>query len=776
MTNRPLIAVTLALGLGIWLGNLLSLPLGALWILWASALLGFCFTVKKYEIPALGFLLLGFFGLGNFLYQQKHAQLYLNPWAGYLNRSVVVEGEVEDFPYIKNDTLIFNLRVEKIREPENTGGALLQVRIPESGRFSPVYWGEKLRVRGELSECWGLSNPNGFNYRLYLARQGVRAVLTVKEAQRPEILPSGFSYKVWLSRSREKFLTALDRGFSPETSGLLLGIVLGETHQIDREIYQVFRESGTLHILAASGTNVAVFSGFIFLVLGWLGFSHRQRVIPAVLAIVFYAFLAAFSPSVVRAAIMASFALLAVFLGREDDILNLLFLSAFLILLHNPLTLYDVSFQMSFLCVLGIFWLYPAICEPLKQPLKKLAKNWPEWLRRLPLIIWEAAAISLSAQIMLLPVLAGYFHQLSLIGALANLLIVPLSGVMMIGGVAQALLGLINPYLTWPLLAVNWVLGKVLLALAFFFAGLPGAFCWVTAFSTLGFIAYYGVIYLGFGMLRLKILGWRFWAMLILLPVLLLSRAYPRVPETRLTFFDLGKGRCAWLALPDGRNWLFDAGAYDYGGAILSHLLLANRVNRIDALFIASSHPYRTGQAVSLLEKIPVKNLYWAKNGADYFLDPIQISAEKRGVKLHVLRLGDCLEFPGGELRVLAVGGENSDLTLQLAVGGEKVLLPGEEPPLIHPNADWASGTVLTGRAELPPEFWKTVKPHRVVIAGEESLVCPSPRYLDALREMGAQPFQLCREGAVQLRFGTKKLTVIKQKQQEEAEFKENQN
>jgi|GEM_PF-6094829 len=752
-------AATLALGLGIWLGKYWQISPVFLVIGWLAVFLIFSLAIKRFEALALSCLLLGFFGLGNFIYGQKNLKIQQNPWKVYFNQLVSLEGEVSGFPYFKNENQIFIFKADRLllkSGKEIPVDAQVQVRMESTPQLPGILWGERLKICGELLEPWGLTNPKGFDYRRYLALQGIKAVVSIKTSDNLEILSQGFSWKLFLARLREKFLGSLDQGFSDEVRGVLLGIVLGETHKITPEIYQAFRESGTLHVLAASGSNVAVFTAFVFLIFGLLGFSTPVRALLAISASPIYAFLAAFSPSVVRAAIMASFALLAVYLEREDDILNLLFLSAFLILINNPLTLYDVSFQMSFLCVLGIFWLYPLLAEPFKKPVQEWSKKLPVFMRGFPGFILDATVISLSAQLMLIPVLSNYFHQISLIGFLANLLIVPLSGVLMVGGVIQAVLGLISHYLAWPLMVVNWVLVKTLLGLVDFFHKIPGAFIWVAAFSIWGFLFYYGLLYFLSGFFIKKSSGFQYLMAGFLLLCLVLNQVYAGPTNPRMTFFDLGKGKAIWLSLPGGQNWLFDSGAYDYEGSQLPGILLANGVSKIDAFYITSAHPYCTGSALSLLEKIKVKNLYWAKTRANFFLDPIEKSAIRRKVVIHNLSLGQVLTSPNLKLKVMEVIPQAADLTLSLEIKDRKILLLGESCSFEWLMRDAKYNAVYYRRKAKPDGLCHQIEPELMIIDPSMS------------RIQGAKIYLISREGAITLEFLEKKLNIIKEKQQEE--------
>ena len=206
-----------------------------------------------------------------------------------------------------------------------------------------------------------------------------------------------------LGRFRNR-LESLLRTYLPEPhSSLLAGMVLGSKN-LPSDFYQKLQNSGTLHVVVASGANIALLVAplmEIFL----LVFSRRLAAVFLIFIIWFYALLTGFEPPILRASLMASFSFLALLLGRRTLAWWSLILSVFFLLLINPQYIFDIGFQLSFLATAGILWFSP--------PLKKL-------FRFLPVIIHESWCMTLSAQIATLPVLLFTFHRFQPLSPFVN--------------------------------------------------------------------------------------------------------------------------------------------------------------------------------------------------------------------------------------------------------------------------------------------------------------------------------------------------------------------
>jgi competence protein ComEC len=226
------------------------------------------------------------------------------------------------------------------------------------------------------------------------------------------------------SQRRLEVLHHIDKTtMSAKSKEFLKGIILADRTDIDAQTVQDFSRSGLVHFLAISGTHIVVVFGlFYFLWVKILPARCRKYAIVISLVLIwFFTAFIGFGSSVVRSSIMLSVYFIYVLLQRKSDLLHSLALSAFIILLSDTQQIFDVGFQLSYLAVLGIFWL--------NQPILNIL---PKQNSRIKKIIFNTVSISISAQLATLPLVLYYFHQFSFISIIANFFIVPFSEIIIV--------------------------------------------------------------------------------------------------------------------------------------------------------------------------------------------------------------------------------------------------------------------------------------------------------------------------------------------------------
>ena len=296
---------------------------------------------------------------------------------------------------------------------------------------------------------------DGFDYPAYLAKDGVYFVMgfpdvSLVSAGSPGVLGRLFAFKNSFMRSVESTVP------SPQSS-FLNGMLFGAKSDLPKDIQNEFIVTGVSHITALSGYNITVIIIFVGFILSRFASRTVSFYLSVVLVVVFVLATGA-SPSVIRAACMGIALLFARHIGRQGMAVNALVFAAFVMLLFNPKILrYDVSFQLSFLAVLGLIYISP---------------YFENKLRRIPdfLNLKESLIATLSAQIAVLPVILYVFHKVSLIAPLANMLVLPLVPVVMLLGFVAGTLGFVSYYLALPLAYPLWLVLSYQLGVIHYFA------------------------------------------------------------------------------------------------------------------------------------------------------------------------------------------------------------------------------------------------------------------------------------------------------------------
>ncbi|MDL2225264.1 ComEC/Rec2 family competence protein [Eubacteriales bacterium OttesenSCG-928-M02] len=273
--------------------------------------------------------------------------------------------------------------------------------------------------------------------------------------------------------------TSIDTLF-PQTKETVKGVLLGKTRGISDTLISAFRGTGVAHILAVSGLHVGFLTGLLMGLARMLRLKGRGTFFFVIPVLFLYCFVVGFSPSVVRATLMATFLLLSKLWGTKYDIWTSLAASALLLLIINPIYLHTVGFQLSFLAVMGI---------------GGLAKLIRRLVHRLPNAIGESISISLAAQAGILPLSLSIFGYMNVLSVLFNVLLVPLAGIgAMVCFVAIFLHPLIAP-LARLLAYIGeglWMLMET--AVVFFDQHLPGSFR-LTLTSAVQVLLLYGILF-----------------------------------------------------------------------------------------------------------------------------------------------------------------------------------------------------------------------------------------------------------------------------------------
>jgi competence protein ComEC len=562
----PVLVGGLAWLAGIFLGSLpgpadLALPTAA------GALLSVALSILWWPRPRVR---LAAIGLAFLLAGAARSQLAL-PSPGPLDidqlanqRAVAVRGTVDGEVTQRDRWLEFPLTVEEARSGSGDWGPATGRLLVRADRWVTATYGDRLEVAGRLSIP---AEGEGFSYREYLRRQGILAII-----YRPklEVAPTSEgppdpSQAVYRQMYRLKaHLTSVLRAILPEPeSSLAQGILLGNRASMPESLRQAFARTNTTHIIAISGFNISLLAGALLL-LGQRTLGPRRATMPAIAGVVAYTVLVGASPSVVRAAIMGCILIVGTHLGRRGDTLVGLALAAGLMTAFQPLLLWDVGFQLSFLATAGLVAIVP---------------RFQGWAARLPRPLGDDLATTLAAQVAVAPVLVVNFQQLSLVTVPANLLVLPtFPPIMVLGGLATALgaiwqpLGAVAGWLVWPFLAYT-------IRAVEFFGGLP--------FATVSLgpapVALAWVYYAGLGLwlarpakaqanpqkpsgARLDLLGWvgrfKLQVALALVAALIWAGAIYGAPpaEPRITFLDVGQGDAILIRTQEGQVALIDGG------------------------------------------------------------------------------------------------------------------------------------------------------------------------------------------------------------------------
>lgn len=276
---------------------------------------------------------------------------------------------------------------------------------------------------------------------------------------------------------RNEFSRVISNSLPSPQSAILSGITLGAQESIPYGLKKQLQSTSTIHIVVASGQNLTILAGFLMSLVGLLG--RKKTTALTMFVIVFYSLLTGFQVPIVRAAVMVILAYFAQLLGKDRTGWWVLSLTGGAMLLYNPNWLLNISFQLSFLATLGVVVVAPVLISK---------------LRMIPSLLREDIAVTLSAQALVLPILAFNFGQISLIGIVVNSLILWTVPIVMIAGFVVLVLGFVNPFLGLLAGFLPAVLLMYFINLVEFFAKIPGGSIFVGETAPIIWVGYYLIL------------------------------------------------------------------------------------------------------------------------------------------------------------------------------------------------------------------------------------------------------------------------------------------
>jgi competence protein ComEC len=676
------------------------------------------------------------------------------------------------------------LRCERIWHPtgaeEITGNLLLSLRYLRR----EWHYGDRVRfwIRPQVPRDSG--NPGGFDYATYLARQEIYAIGYLDGDHEIELIArKPATVRAAIESLRREIRRYIDQHVAAENGALMKALVVGDMGAVTKEMRNEFTAAGVNHVLSISGLHVSMLGLVVFLMVRF-GCSYssyltlRYNLVKiatffSFLAVVFYTAIAGAMVPTVRSAIMIGVYELAVLLDREEEVFASLTFAALLIALIWPAVIADISFQLSFLAVLFIVWGMRRMMERSpKRPRDELPQERSWWKEKL----WQGRlhlAVPLFATLGTGPLIAHYFGHLSLAGFVANPIVVPLVGFVVVPlGLMTGFLSLILPsaaeMLLWPaeylLSSTLWLVGLFArLPLANIAVPVPNLFevaalyLFIVALFFVGRsrLAIYGVVVLGLVLGADAFYWWR--------------ERWDR-QDLRVTHLNVGQGDAAVVELPRSKVLVIDAGGtalgdFDTGESIVGPFLRSRKILKVDYLFL--SHPrvdHYGGMRSIAMEFAPAEFWSGPGKGKTARFDDLEEVLERT----HVKRVGlsdqePCRAIDGVKLCVLYPPpnrAEDTSVVLRLEFGKVQFLFAGDIDKREELFLQQKGGALRSAVLKVPrhgsassstQEFVTAVRPSLAIIsAGGRSSSAPSRDGVVArYRKVGAEILRTDDDGAI---------------------------
>ncbi len=659
----------------------------------------------------------------------------------------------------------WDISVSETEISQLKSGFNFKARILADEAAEKATLGDKVSFSGTIIPISEKRNPLDFDYKAYLHSQGIYAQFKLDSLHhvQPNTNPAEW---VWW---RERALELVDKNFDAQTSPIAKALLVGYKQELDSESKTAFARAGLSHIMAVSGLHVGFIIAPFWIIIPYFWTKKHGRKVGLLLLILIlfsYAGITGFSPSVMRASVMAGFLTYGKLFHKINNSINLTAAAALVLLIINPSQLFDIGFQLSFSAVLIILLILPVIQNLL-----------PYWMRvrwySKPLMV---VIVSLVVQFGLYPLQVYYFGEISLVSPIANALFVPFLGVVVP-------LSLVSLFITAVIPAAGFILNYP----SYIFLGWMNDFvniaaqwdwAWTTASlnNNLVFILWLFLI-LGIAVWHISALRWRLTAAFLATACLILSLNTIDIlkPATlRITFFDVGQGDAALLHTPNDKYILIDAGVwspgYNSGKSVLLPHLKSVGIKKLDAIILSHPHADHIGGIIDLMKSIPINAIY--NSGYQYDSNLYQSYlklAEEKSIPVKPLVSGDTLALdPSMLFLVLGPDGNiyNSDpnehsVVLNVIYGDSEFLFTGDagedqEERLVHAYEHLLDTDLLKvghhgSQTSSGTSFLQTVTPEIAVVslAERNRFRHPHREALNRLYQTDAKLLFTSRERAI---------------------------
>lgn len=493
-------------------------------------------------------------------------------------------------------------------------------------KYENLEYGDEVQIKGEFQEPQTARNYKGFNYKQYLKTLKIYGTVNVLSVK---VLKKDSTNKI-MQISNSIFLKIkanIEKTYNENISGIILGVMLGYTEQIDESIKDDFSTSNISHVLAVSGMHI---SYIIILITNSTQkiLGKRKSKVIASIVLVAYMFITGFSVSVVRASIMGILSCMAFVVYRKSDTLNNISISALAILINNPYSIISVSFALTYGGTLGIIYFKPVVEKTIKN-IKIRNRKWKYVFLRIQRKcekIIEMIAVSISAQIVIAPIMIMNFNTIGIGFLVTNLLLSLVIGIIVMGGFVQILVSFISINVGMALAKIIEIPTYGLLLISKIDLGnfkvVTPDFYKIILYYLVIFISRY--LYIIFNskncnttqerirntihLVKYKLHPYFISILIVLVSFVVIIIILNNMPhDLEIYFIDVGQGDSTLIVTPNDKTILIDGGGsstYDIGENTLIPYLLDRKIKKIDYVIVSHFDEDHVGRMFKRIKRV----------------------------------------------------------------------------------------------------------------------------------------------------------------------------
>ena len=637
-------------------------------------------------------------------------------------------------------------------------------------------YGDKIELVGNFKLAQERRNPGGFDYRFYLKTKKIYGIVTTKNTKKLKennvnIISMIANKTANVIKNQSKKL------LKNKEACLLIGLLIGDTDEIDEETKEDFRNSNLTHMLAVSGLHVSYVLLGVNYIITKVKIHKKLSKIIVMLLILFFILVTGATPSVLRAGTMTIYLIIGGIFYRRISVFSSLNLSLLVIIIMNPYCLLDVGLQLSYAGTIGIVYLYPIIKEKIYNKANSIL-------------------ITISANIVIIPIMLYNFNTISLTFFISNILAGPIIGIIIILGFSIIIISLI-------FFPIANIFSKILNLLIILFlntakacANLPFSKIFIIT-PTLKFIfLYYCLLVFIIIKERIQIrinikLRNKVIATLIILVIINPIKYFSNIKQSNLKiyFVDVGQGDSTCIVTPKNKVILIDGGGnskdenYDIGKQTLLPYLLDKKINKIDYCIVSHFDSDHCGGLMYILKNLKVKNIIIGKQYEEYenYKEFIKIAKDKK-INIRVVEAGEKITIEKNlyidvlwpinrEKMVIQNAINNNSLVFKLKYINFSMLFTGDIEEIAEKeildnykeNTEFLKSTILKvahhgSKTSSTKEFINIVKPKYAVIGvGKDNIFGhPSNVTIENLRTINTEIYRTDEMGEISINVNIK--------------------
>ena len=712
-----------------------------------------------------------------------------------VGENLEIVGTIISNPIDKQYKNQYTLKVEEINGNKKYKNTNLQLNVKKEKET--LNYGDEIIVKGNFEEASTARNEGGFDYKQYLKTKNIYGILTVNKKDIEIINKNNVGIiDLLANKVKNSMKNKIEQNIPNETSELLSGMIIGEKSNLQKEIQEDFRNSSLSHVLAISGMHVSYVMLGITFIISKVKFSKKMSKIVTILILLFFIILTGKTASVTRACFMSSYIILASLLHKKAHVLGSISISLLIILIINPYFILDIGLQLSYGGTIGIVLIYP-ILKKYKKKKEDESSKIKKIIYKIKEKILDTILITLSANLVIFPIVLFHYNTMSFTFIISNLLISPIIGIIIILGFLTVFVSYIISPISKIMFFILQIFLKLLAQIAHFCAELPLSKVYFPK-PKIYLIAIYYLFLIYIILLKNKItevkrINRKLISIFIII-VIILNLILNFIPKTfTISFIDVGQGDSMLISTPKGKNILIDGGGskdeenFNVGKQTLIPYLLNKGITKLDYILISHFDSDHVGGILSVLEELKAEKVIICEQEENENYKRFKEIVKNKKIKVYVVKKGDNLKieeniylniiWPKDE-KIKENAINNNSIVAKLKYKNFSILLTGDIEKIAeneilkeYENSNILNANILKvahhgSKSSSINEFLEKVKPQIALIGvGEKNTFGhPNTGVLNRLENLNTKIYRTDENGEITIKIDNKGKVKIKTK------------